>query len=87
MLGRTFGTGEREVERYVTGIVCLEEIVLGGLDKRWEGKGVGELCVESRLCYRDWIEGGKGRERGNCVLRADCVRGLDNGREGSGGIV
>ena len=21
--------------------------VLGGLDKVWEGKGVGELCVES----------------------------------------
>jgi len=72
VLGRMFGTREREVERYVTGIVCLEEIVLGdwieggregfggivcleeivlgGLDKRWEGKGVGELCVESRLC-------------------------------------
>jgi len=21
-----------------------------GLNKRWEWKGVGELCVESRLC-------------------------------------
>jgi len=30
-----------------------------------EGKGVGELCVDSRLCYGDWIEGGKGREWGN----------------------
>ena len=27
-----------------------------------EGKVVGELCVESRLCYGDWIEGGNGRE-------------------------
>jgi len=36
----------------------------------------------------DWIEGGKGRERGNCVLRGDCVRriGLWEGR-GSVGIV
>jgi len=24
--------------------------VLEVLDKRWEGKGVGELCVDSRLC-------------------------------------
>jgi len=41
--GRIFGTGEREAERYVTGIVCWEQILLGGLDKVSEGKGVGEL--------------------------------------------
>jgi len=29
VLGRIFGTGEREVESYVKGIVCLELIVLG----------------------------------------------------------
>ena len=23
---------------------------LGGLDRGWEGKGLGELCVDSRLC-------------------------------------
>jgi len=48
--------------------------VLGGLDKEWEGKGVGELCVDRRMCLRDWMEGGKGREWGNYVLTADCVR-------------
>ena len=26
----------------------------------------------------------KGRDWGNCVLRADCVRGLDKGWEGKG---
>jgi len=30
------------------------------------------------------MEGGKGREWENCVLRGDCVRGLDRGREGKG---
>jgi len=30
-----------------------------GLDRRREGKGVGELCVDSKLCNGDWIEGGK----------------------------
>ena len=38
---------------------------------------MGELCVESRLCKGYWIKGGKGREWGNCVLRADCVRGIE----------
>jgi len=37
---------------------------------------VGDLCVDSRLCLADWIEGGKGREWGNCVLTADWVRGI-----------
>ena len=32
----------------------------------------------------DWVEGGKGREWGNCVLTADCVRGLGRGWEGKG---
>ena len=50
VLGRMFGTGEREAEHYVTGIVCWQQIVLGGLDRGWEEKGVGELCVDSRLC-------------------------------------
>jgi hypothetical protein len=49
MLGRIIGTGEREAERYVTGIVFCEQIVLGWLDRVWEGQGVGELCVDSRL--------------------------------------
>ena len=37
----------------------------------------------------DWIEGGKGREWGNYVLRGDCVRGIEwrVGRGGSGRIV
>ena len=39
VLERIFGTGEREAERYVTGIVCWQQIVLGWLDKGWEGKG------------------------------------------------
>jgi len=28
--------------------VCCQQIVLRGLDRVWEGKGVRELCVESR---------------------------------------
>jgi len=47
VLGRIFGTGEKEAERYVTGIVCWQQIVLGRLDKG--GRGVGELwniCCE-----------------------------------------
>ena len=36
-------------------------------------------------CHRvDLIRGGKGREWRNCVLRADCFRGLDKGWEGKG---
>jgi len=34
------------------------------------------LCFEKRLRSDDWIDGGKGRESGNCVLTADCVRGI-----------
>ena len=41
VLGRIFGTGESEAERYVTGIVFWQQIVLGGLDRGREGKGVG----------------------------------------------
>ena len=33
----------------IGGIVCLVQIVLVGLDKVWEWKGVGELCVDSRF--------------------------------------
>ena len=58
VLGRIFGTGEREAERYVTGIVCWQQIVLGGLDRGWEGKGKEwgncETFVER---MRWWIEG------------------------------
>jgi len=43
VLGRIFGAVEGEAERYVTGIVCWQQIVLGWLDKGWEGKGVWEL--------------------------------------------
>jgi len=32
------------------GIVCLEQIVLGGLGRGREGKGVREFYVDSRLC-------------------------------------
>ena len=39
MLGRIFGTGEREAECYDTGIVCRQQIVLGRLDSGWEGSG------------------------------------------------
>jgi len=37
----------------------------------------------------DCIKGGEGRDWGNCVLTADCVRGivLRVGREGIGEIV
>jgi len=48
--------------------------VLGGLDKTWERKGLGDNCVDKRLSYWDWIKCGKRRERGNCVLRADFLR-------------
>jgi len=41
-----------------------------------EGKPLGELCVDIRLCKGDWKKNGKGKERGNCVLTADCVRGI-----------
>jgi len=27
-------------------------------------------------CVRDWINGGNGRDCGNCMLTADCVRGI-----------
>ena len=89
VLGRMFGTGEREAERYVTGIVCWQQNVLGWLDEWWEGKGMGELCVDSRLFYGDCMNGGKGRDWGNCVLTADCFMVIVwmVGREGSGGIV
>jgi len=50
--------------------------VLGGLDKGREWKGLGELCVDSRLCEGDWIKGEKGREWVNFVLTSDCVRGM-----------
>ena len=35
VLGRIFGTGEREAERYVTGIVCWQQIVLGDWIEGW----------------------------------------------------
>ena len=31
----------------IGGIVCRQQIVLGGLDKRWDGKGMGELYIDS----------------------------------------
>jgi len=33
-----------------------------GLDKGWEGKELGQLCVDSRLCEWDWLKVVKGRE-------------------------
>ena len=50
----------------------------------WEGKGVGELCVDSKFCKGDLINFGKGGEWWNCVLTAYCFRGLDKGWEGKG---
>ena len=50
MLGRIFGTGEREAERYVRGDCVLIADCFRRLDRGWEGKGVGEMCVNSRLC-------------------------------------
>ena len=49
VLGRIFGTGEREAESYVTGIVWWQQIVLGGLDIVREGRGVGEL---GDICWK-----------------------------------
>jgi hypothetical protein len=34
-----FETKEREAERYVTKIASWQQIVLGWLDKGWEGEG------------------------------------------------
>ena len=44
------------------------------MGRECQGKGEEELCVDSRLCYGDWLEGVKGRDWGNCILTADCVR-------------
>ena len=41
--------------------------MLGGLGKG----GVGGLCVDSRLCWWDWVNG----EWGDCVLTADWTKG------------
>jgi len=49
--------------------------VLGGLDRGWEGKGVGN-CVLTANCVRGLDRGGEGKGVGNCVLTADCVRGI-----------
>jgi len=43
--------------------------VLGRFDKLWEGKGMGELCVDSKLCYGDGIKGGKLKEWGMVFLQ------------------
>jgi len=40
-------------------------------------QGVGDLCVESRLCWWDWIKGGNGRVWGICVLRTSWVRAIE----------
>jgi len=56
-------------------------IVLGGLVRGWVGKGVGEVCVDSRLFWGDWIKGGeKGRE---CWAEGEggTEEGEGNGRE------
>jgi len=52
--------------------------VFGGLDRGGKGREKGNvtlrgLCVDSRLCYGDWIGVGKGREKGNVTLRGLCV--------------
>jgi len=44
------GIEYRDVSEGCVEIVCWQRIVLGGLGKVWEGKGLGELCVEGRLC-------------------------------------
>ena len=54
--------------------MCLEQIVLGILDNFGkEEKIVGDLCVEIRLCYWEWIKGGNLTEWVNCVLTAEWV--------------
>ena len=50
--------------------------MLGGLNRVWEGKGVGEFCFDSRFWSGDRMKDGKGREWGNGVLTADCFRGI-----------
>jgi hypothetical protein len=59
VLGRLFGTGERESKLYVTGIVCWQQIVLGWLDREWEGKvrewGNCETVVE-KIRWWMWRE-------------------------------
>ena len=51
--------------------------MLGELDKVWEGKeGSGELCFPAE-CVRGFDEGPEVNGVGNCVLRADCVRGIE----------
>ena len=37
--GENIWNTETEAERYVTGIVCWQQIVLGGLDRGMEGEG------------------------------------------------
>ena len=32
------------------GELCVDSRLTVGLDKGWEGKGVGKLCVGSKLC-------------------------------------
>lgn len=36
----------------------------------------GEMCVDNRMCYGDWIKGREGKKCGNWELSADCVRGI-----------
>jgi hypothetical protein len=40
---KIFGTGARKAELYVTGIVCREGIVLGGLDRGGRGREWGNF--------------------------------------------
>jgi len=53
-------------------------MVLGGLDRGREGKGVGN-CELTADCVRGilWSVGREGKGVGNCVLIADCVRGFE----------
>jgi len=48
----------------------------GGGGRGGGGWGGGEVGVGRGLGWGDWVEGGKRREWGNCVLTADCVRGI-----------
>ena len=48
-----------------------------GFFKEREGKRMGELCVDSRLCYVNWMKFRNGWFWGNCVLRANCVTAMD----------
>jgi len=93
VLGRILGTGGIEGERYGTGIVCWQQIVLGGLDRGWEWEREGERYVTAIVCWQQIVLGGLDRgwvgerEGERYVTGIVCwqqivLGGLDRGWEG-----